>query len=57
MKQLHKLPQDLLSQGIGGLHGGGPEACKHCGLILVFLTLLEVLKKENVKSKVKIFST
>lgn len=51
IKQLSKLPRDLPTKGFDGLHVGGPEKCKYCGLSLMLLTLLDVLKKENVKSK------
>ena len=32
MKQLHILSYDLPTQGVGGLHVGGPEECESCGL-------------------------
>lgn len=53
MKQLCELSHGLPTQGSGGLHVGGPGKYKYCGLSLMLLTLLDVLKKENVKSKVK----
>lgn len=51
MKQLCKLSHNLPTQGFGGLHVGGPEKCKYCGLSLMLLTLLDVLNKESVKSE------
>lgn len=57
MKQLFKLSPDLPAQGFGGLQDGGLGECKYHGLSLLLLTLLDILKKENVKSKVRIFSS